>query len=532
MHGKIYTDNKQETFMDRIKILWADDEIDLLKPQLMFLEKKGYEVVTVSNGYDALEEYEQQNDIDVIFLDESMPGMTGLETLSKIKSKNGNVPIVMITKNEAETLMEEAIGSQIDDYLIKPVNPNQILLTLKKIIDNKRLVREKTTQDYQQEFRQILMDINSGLSYQDWTNVYRKIINWELKLDDSRTEEMSGILSMQKTEANAEFSKYVVKNYLDWIGKEDEGPTLSHQLIRRKVLPLLQKKKPIILLLLDNLRFDQWKIVERTIINNYRVLEEDFFYSILPTSTQYSRNAIFAGLLPADIEKHYPKFWKNDTDEGGKNLFEKDLLRAQISRLVRNDIKMEYFKVTNVSHGAQLEDQVHNYLNNDLTVIVYNFIDMLSHARTEMEVLKELANDERAYRSLTNSWFLHSPLWSAMQKIADKDVTVVVTTDHGTIRVKQPSKVVGDRETTTNLRYKLGRNLKYESKDVLEVRDPRKAGLPRPNLSSSYIFAKEDKYFLYPNNYNYFNSYFRNTFQHGGISMEEMICPVVTLGTK
>ncbi|NND34743.1 MAG: PglZ domain-containing protein [Saprospiraceae bacterium] len=518
--------------MDKIKILWADDEIDLLKPQLLFLEKKGYEVITVSNGYDAIEEFDQQKDIDVIFLDESMPGLTGLETLAKLKEGNSNVPVVMITKNEAETVMEEAIGSQIDDYLIKPVNPNQILLTLKKIIDNKRLVREKTASDYQVEFRQIFMEINNGLSFDDWTNVYRKIINWELKLDDSRTEEMADILSMQKSEANAEFSKYISRNYTDWLQGKEEGPILSHQLIRKKVLPLLQEKKPIFLVVLDNLRFDQWKIIERILINNFRIMSEDFFYSILPTSTQYSRNAIFAGMLPSEIEKHFPKYWKNDTDEGGKNLHEKELLQAQLKRLVRDEIKMDYIKITNTANAQQLDDQILNYLHNDLTVIVYNFIDMMSHARTEMEVLKELASDERAYRSLTNSWFVHSPLWTALQTVSDKDVTLIVTTDHGTIRVKQPSKVVGDRETTTNLRYKLGRNLRYESKDVFEMRDPEKIGLPRPNLSSSFIFAKEDKYFLYPNNYNYYNNYFRNTFQHGGISMEEMICPIVTLSGK
>jgi len=518
--------------MDRIKILWADDEIDLLKPQLLFLEQKGYDVVTVSNGYDAVEEYEQQDDIDVVFLDESMPGMTGLETLSKLKDLDSNIPIVMITKNEAETLMEEAIGSQIDDYLIKPVNPNQILLTLKKIIDNQRLVREKTTSDYQQEFRQILMDINSGLNYDDWVNVYKKIINWELKLDDSNTESMADILAIQKSQANAEFCKYVMRHYLDWINERQPGPIFSHQLIRKKVLPKLQEKKPIILLVLDNLRYDQWKILEKTLISSYRVVSEDHFCSILPTSTQYSRNAIFAGMLPRDIEKHYRKWWKNENDEGGKNLFEKELLQSQLDRLVKDKVKMDYIKVTNLANGQQLDDQILNYLNNDLTVIVYNFIDMLSHARTEMEVLKELANNERAYRSLTKSWFEHSPIWTALQKVADKGITLIVTTDHGTIRVRQPSKVVGDRETTTNLRYKLGRNLKYDYKDVLEVKDPDEAGLPRPNVSSTYIFAKEDLYFLYPNNYTHYNNYYRDTFQHGGISMEEMICPVITLSGK
>jgi len=468
--------------MDKIKILWADDEIELLKPQLLFLEKKGYDVLTVSNGYDALEECEEHNDIDVVFLDESMPGITGLETLSKIKDKSPHLPVVMITKNEAENVMEEALGQQISDYLIKPVNPNQILLTLKKIIDNKRLVKERTTSDYQQEFRQILTEINNGLDYRGWGEVYKKIISWELKLDASNTTEMSDIISMQKTEANNTFSKFIDKNYL---------------------------------------RFDQWKILEPIISELYRVEEEDFFYSILPTSTQYSRNSIFSGLMPSEIAKKFPDWWKNDIDEGGKNNHEEDLLEEQINRTFRKPITFGYTKVTNMYHAKKMNDNILNYLNNDLTVIVYNFIDMLSHARTEMEVLKELAGDETAYRSLTKSWFLHSTLWEALQRIAERDVQLIITTDHGTIRVKTPSKVIGDRETTTNLRYKLGKNLNYDKRDVLEVRDPKKAFLPRPNVSSTFIFAKEDKYFLYPNNYNYYNNYYRNTFQHGGISLEE-----------
>ena len=519
--------------MDKIKILWADDEIDLLKPQLLFLEKKGYQVTTVTNGHDALEECEEANDFDVVFLDESMPGLTGLETLSQIKSNNPTLPVVMITKNEAEHIMEEALGSQISDYLIKPVNPNQILLTLKKIIDNKRLVREKTTSDYQQDFRQILMEINSGPNIEEWVEVYRKIINWELKLDASSTTEMSEILAMQKNEANSEFSKFVVKRYIDWIeDRNGEAPTMSHNLMQRKIFPALKDDVPTIMLLLDNLRYDQWKIIERDLEELFRVEEEDFFYSILPTTTQYSRNAIFAGLMPMEIEQYYPDWWKNDNDEGGKNLHEADLLSEQIRRTFRKPIKHDYIKVTNVHNGQKLQDNILNYLHNDLTVIVYNFIDMLSHARTEMEVLKELAGDEQAYRSLTRSWFRHSALWNALEKLQGKDVQLLVTTDHGTIRVKQPSKVVGDRDTTTNLRYKVGRNLQYDRKDVLDVRDPKDAKLPRPNVSSTFIFAKEDKYFLYPNNYNYYNNYYRNTFQHGGISLEEIICPFVKLRTK
>ncbi len=519
--------------MDNVKILWADDEIDLLKPQILFLEKKGYDVITVSNGHDAIEECEEYNDIDIVFLDESMPGLTGLETLSKIKEISPLLPVVMITKNEAENVMEEAIGAQITDYLIKPVNPNQILLTLKKIIDNKRLVREKTTLDYQQEFKKIFAQINSRLNYQEWVNIYTKIVGWELKLDDSNTTEMGSILGMQKSEANIEFSKFVADNYLTWLYDEtDAAPVMSHNLLREKVFEEISADVPTIMILLDNLRYDQWKILEPILTEFYRVDEEDSFYSILPTSTQYSRNAIFSGLMPSEIQEIYPQWWRNDTDKGGKNLFEKQLLGEQLKRTFRDPIKYDYLKITNVGNAKQMLDNILNCLNNDFTVIVYNFIDMLSHARTEMEVLKELASDERAYRSLTRSWFLHSPLWEALQILAERDINLVITTDHGTIRVNQPSKVIGDKETTTNLRYKVGRNLNYEKKDVLAIRNPKEALLPSPNISSSYIFAKEDRYFLYPNNYNYYNNYYKNTFQHGGISLEEIICPIIKLSPR
>jgi CheY-like chemotaxis protein len=519
--------------MDMIKILWADDEIDLLKPQLLFLEKKGYDVITVSNGHDALEECEERNDIDVVFLDESMPGLTGLETLSKLKESSPNMPVVMITKNEAETVMEEALGSSIADYLIKPVNPNQILLTLKKIVDNKRLISEKTATDYQMDFRQLSMQIMDNPDVNTWVDVYKKIIYWELKLNESNTSEMSDILDIQKTEANRAFSKFIEKKYPDWIGSDKEDvPIMSHNLMSKKVFSHVNEERPTVFLLLDNLRMDQWKILEPIITDLFRIEEEDSFYSILPTTTQYSRNAIFAGLMPSEIQKHYPDWWRNDMDEGGKNSFESQLLEAQLNRVFHKPIKHEYIKVTNVAKGKQMLSNAYNYLNNDLTVIVYNFIDMLSHARTEMEVLKELAGDEAAYRSLTQSWFLHSYLWEMLQNIAEKDVQLFIATDHGTIRVQSPSKVIGDKDTTTNLRYKVGRNLKYANKDVLEIKDPSKVLLPKPNISSTFIFAKEDKYFLYPNNYNHYNAYYKNTFQHGGISLEEMVCPIIRLVSK
>lgn len=517
--------------MTDIKILWADDEIDRLKPQILFLKKKKYDVITVTNGHDAIDEF-KQFPFDVVFLDESMPGMTGLETLAEIKKIDATVPVVMITKNEAENLMEEAIGVQVTDYLLKPVNPNQILLTLRRIFDGKRLVREKTRQDYQQEFREIFSEINSRLNFQEWVEVYKKIISWEIKMDNSNVTTMADILAMQKSEANVEFSKFIVKNYMGWMSKRSSAPVMSDQVMIEKVFPYLDESEPMIFLLLDNLRYDQWKTIEPIIAELYAVEQEDYFYSILPTSTQYSRNAIFSGLMPLDIQKYYPEWWLNDNEPGGKNMHEGKLISELIRRTLRKSAKFEYVKVTNVNHAKNLNDNILNYLNNDITFIVYNFIDMLSHARTEMEVLKELAGDESAYRSLTKSWFLHSPLWEALQKAAEREIQLIITTDHGTIRVQQPSKVVGDRETTTNLRYKLGRNLQYDRRDVLEIRKPERAHLPSPNVSSSYIFAKEDKFFLYPNNYNYYNNYYRNTFQHGGISLEEVIVPLVRLYSK
>ncbi|MFM2268994.1 MAG: hypothetical protein RL757_2435 [Bacteroidota bacterium] len=520
--------------MEKIKILWADDEIDLLKPQIMFLTQKGYEVVTVNNGHDALEEYKTHLDFDVVFLDESMPGLTGLETLTALKKLQPALPIVMITKNEAENVMEEAIGGEIADYLIKPVNPNQILLSLKKTIDNRRLVSERISSDYRQSFRELFNEINSNLNAIEWAELYKKIIAWELRMDASGGNDMGEILEQQKAEANTEFSKFVGKNYVDWFGPNLHlAPTMSHNLMRNKVFPHIGDGVPTVMLLLDNLRLDQWKVIEPQLTTLFRVEEEDYFYSILPSATQYSRNAIFAGMTPAEIQQRFPDKWLNDADEGGKNLHEAFFLTEQIKKNTRKEIKHDYVKVTNTAHGKQLADNALNYLKNDLTVIVYNFIDMMSHARTEMEVLKELAGDETAYRSLTRSWFTNSPLWTALQRIAERgNVRLILTTDHGTIRVKTPSKVVGDRETTTNLRYKVGKNLQYDKRAVLEIKEPKHVGLPRPNVSSTFIFAKGDAFFLYPNNYNYFNNYYKNTFQHGGISLEEIVCPVIRLRAK
>lgn len=516
--------------MQDVTILWADDEIDLLKPHILFLNEKGYKVKTVTNGNDALDTVRNEH-FDLIFLDENMPGLSGLETLSEIKNINAEVPIVLITKNEEEHLMEDAIGNKIADYLIKPVNPKQILLTIKKLTENKRLVSEKTTSAYQQDFRTLGMTLNENLSYTEWVDVYKKIIYWELELGKLEDEGMHEILRLQKAEANAQFARFIDKNYLQWMKMPDQAPVLSHTLLRQKAFPVVEENVPTFFILIDNLRYDQWRVIHPVISEYLRLESEDSYYSILPTSTQYSRNAIFSGLTPLEMEKRFPDMWQNDEDEGGKNLYEEEFLKDQIQRL-RKNYRYSYHKILNNEAGKNLTDSVHQLMNNQFNAIVYNFVDMLSHARTEMEMIKELAGDESAYRSLTLSWFEHSPLLDLIRKISQKNVRVIITTDHGTIRVKSPSKVVGDRNTNTNLRYKQGKSLNYNPKEVFTIKIPHEAQLPKLHVSSAFIFAKEDYYFIYPNNYNYFVNLFNNTFQHGGISLEEMIIPFAVYTSK
>lgn len=517
--------------MDKINILWADDEIDLLKPHTLFLKEKGYDVTTANSGGEALELFDKEH-FDIVFLDENMPGLSGLETLTRIKAKRNDVPVIMITKSEEENLMEDAIGSKIADYLIKPVNPNQILLALKKILDNKRLVSEKTTSNYQQEFRSIGMTLSDRLNFEEWVEVYKKLVFWELELTKSQDSGMQEILTMQKNEANVAFGKFIEQNYINWLnGKDKNPPVMSHTLIQKKMIPHLDKEGPLFFVLIDNLRYDQWKVLQPVLSQYFKVESEELFYSILPTATQYARNALFAGLLPSEIEKKFPGKWLNDEEEGGKNMHEEEFLAANLKRLGK-DVKMSYNKITNHAAGKKLSESLSNLMNNRLNVIVYNFVDMLSHARTEMEVIRELADDEAAYRSLTLSWFEHSPLHDIIRQVAEKKGRMIITTDHGTIKVTEPSKVVGDRNVNTNLRYKQGKSLDYIKKDVFEVRNPSDAFLPKQHVSTAFVFAKQDMFFAYPNNYNYYVTYYRNTFQHGGISLEEMIIPYITLSAK
>ncbi len=516
--------------MSNINILWVDDEIDLLKPHILFLEKKNYSVTTCQSGTEAIDLIDEEN-YDIVFLDENMPGLTGLETLSEIKEKQANLPVVMITKSEEEYIMEEAIGSKIADYLIKPVNPNQILLSLKKNLDHSRLISEKTTSSYQQEFRKIAMDLSMVNSFEEWNELYQKLIYWEIQLEDIDDPAMMEILESQKSEANSQFGKFIERNYESWFDGTD-GPTMSHDLFSDKVVPELSKDQPTLFIVIDNLRYDQWKAFEPIVSNYYKKDKEEPYYSILPTATQYARNAIFSGLMPSDMERLHPNYWKNDMDEGGKNLFENEFLQAQLKRLGLSHLKSEYIKISNLKSGKRFVDNFKSRKDNDLTVVVYNFVDMLSHSKTEMEVVKELASNDKAYRSLTVSWFKNSPLLEIIQQAQSLGFKLIITTDHGTINVKGPSKVIGDRATSLNLRYKTGRSLTYEDKEVYAATNPKDILLPSITMSSSFIFAKDDLFFAYPNNFNHYVSYYRNTYQHGGISLEEMIIPFVVLNPR
>ena len=510
--------------MNKIKILWVDDEIDLLKPHILFLEKKNYDVTTCNNGQDAIDLFEETN-FDVVFLDENMPGLSGLETLSEMKEKKSSTPVIMITKSEEEYIMEEAIGSKIADYLIKPVNPNQILLSLKKNLDHSRLISDKTTLDYQKEFRKIAMDMAMVNSFEDWVEMYKRLIFWELELENIESQSMIEILESQKLEANTQFGKFIERNYEDWFSNTKDKPVLSHEIFGELVAPEIRKKeKPILFIVIDNLRYDQWKAFESIVNNHYKLEKEVSYYSILPTATQYARNAIFSGLTPLDMEKKFPQYWKNDVDDGGKNMHEGEFLTEQLKRLGLN-IKQEYYKITNFKDGKKLAENFKGLKDNDLTTIVYNFVDMLSHSKTEMDVVKELASNDKAYRSLTLSWFKNSPLLEMIQQAQQMGFKLILTTDHGTINCKNPSKVIGDKNTSLNLRYKTGRSLTYEDRDVYAIKDPKKVGLPAINMSSSFIFAKNDLFLAYVNNFNHYVSYYRNTYQHGGISLEEMIIP-------
>lgn len=512
-----------------MKILWADDEIDLLKPHILFLEEKGYEVIPVTSGSEAIEEL-QESPVDIVFLDENMPGISGLDALATIKAQWPQIPVVMITKSEEEHIMDEAIGGKISDYLIKPVNPHQILLAVKKHTEARRLQSERSTMSYQQQFRELSMEMSNRLDFNEWIQLYRKIVYWDLELTGTDDDNIHEIFESQKKEANQLFCRFYENNYTDWL-LGGEKPLMSPTVLRERMFPLLDSDRPVFLIVIDNFRYDQWKFLQPSMEKYFRVERDEIFYSILPTTTQYARNAMFAGLMPSEIEKKYPQYWVNEGEEGHKNDFESELLGENLRRHGYN-FKHTYNKVLNASYGKKVVDQLPNLLHNKLNVIIYNFIDMLSHARTDSTIVRELAADEKGYRSVTLSWFEHSPLLDCLKELAEHDVDILITTDHGSTKVDNPVRIKGDKDVSVNLRYKQGRLLDYNPKQVFEV-SPQQGFLPKLHgTATPYIFGRSGDFFAYPNNYNQYVQYYMNTFQHGGVSLEEVLIPFVHLRRK
>ena len=511
------------------RILWADDEIDQLKPHIIFLEKKGFEITPVTNGGDAVTLIKDKV-FDIVFLDEQMPGMDGLATLNKIKTIQPSLPVVMITKSEEESIMEDAIGGKISDYLIKPVNPNQILLTVKRILERKRIRTEKFAQTYLENFNEISNRIQEDTDWKEWVEIYQQLTRWDIDLE-SGEESLLQVLGDQYKEANQMFGRYIEKEYGSWLqGAKKDRPKLSVDIVSDYVLPHLGKDRPALFFVIDCLRYDQWLVFE-DLLSSYFSIDTDFYYSILPTATPYSRNAIFSGLFPLEIEDVYPDLWHQGEDENSLNKYEQELLLKQLERK-GVDPKVKYEKVLNADEGRKVADEIHNYLQVPLSTFVYNFVDTLVHSRSDSDVLKEIAPDVPAFRSLTKTWFQHSTLFEIFKTLADEEVVIVVTSDHGAVRALHDTKVLGDRDTSTSLRYKYGRNLSAEEDTTMIIENPADYQLPTPGHSNNYLIAKEDYYFVYPTNYHRYQNRYRDTFLHGGASMEEMILPIATLRPK
>jgi CheY-like chemotaxis protein len=517
------------------RILWIDDEIELLKPHLILLEKSGYKVDTATNGEDGIELVRQKH-FDLIFLDESMVGLSGLDVLPLLKEIDPSTPIIMATKNEAESVMEEAIGAKIDDYLTKPINPAQIIAACKKFLDSKRLRSSKLAEEYLQGFNEISRRLFEPIEWKDWVDIYQKLVAWSMELDRNPELGFDQTLRDQWRECNVEFSKFVEKNYKRWIrnDKDKTLPIMSPEITKHYLLPLLKSGRPTVFFVIDCMRLDQWLIFEEN-LRPYYYFKKHFYSSILPTATPYARNSIFSGLYPSEIKEYYPQYWVSEmnTEDHKANAYESKLLEEQLKRRrIKLNNNLNYIKIHETEFGRKIEKDILNIVKNHLTAIVINSVDMIAHSRSDFAILKEIAPDESAYRSLTNSWFKHSSFFGMLKILSEQDVNILITTDHGSIRCMRGVKVIGDKDTSTNLRYKFGKNVQAEQRHAMQIQDPLEYKLPSQGITVNNIIAKEDYYFIYPTDYHHYLQKYRDSFQHGGISMEEMIIPVIELEHK
>lgn len=511
------------------QILWVDDEIDSLKPHILFLQKKGFAVTGVMSGADAVEAV-KSSQYDLVLLDEMMPGKDGLTTLEEIKEIKPHLPVVMVTKSEEESLMDQAIGQKIDDYLVKPVIPSQVLLVIKRILDSKRIIGSSSTRRYITEINRFNQKLYGAMEPSDWHEAARLLASWNLELDQGGDTGLQETHEGTRKEWNTEFTKYIESQYVKWLFN-DRRPMLSPDLVPKFVVPELKQKKKVLFIVVDCMRLDQWMLIEPLLAELYNI-ERHYYFSILPSATPFARNALFAGMFPDDIDKTYPEIYKVQ-DEGSLNRMEDRLLADNLARHgVRLERLLKYVKIYNNTEGEELARHLADYYDSSLVTFVFNFLDILAHGRSNNVILKEIAGTEAAFRSLMKSWFVHSPLFAVFKAFASKGFTVVVTSDHGSVLCKRGTMAHGRKTTSTNLRYKYGDNLNSAPKESILIKKPGQWRLPMMTLATTYILAKEDFYFVYPNNYNEMVRQFQNSFQHGGISLDEMVVPLAVLNPK
>ncbi|NOT33441.1 MAG: response regulator [Candidatus Eisenbacteria bacterium] len=513
----------------RRQILWADDEIDLLRPHIKFLEQKGFAVTAVPNGEDALAALERQR-YDVVLLDEMMPGLGGLGTLDAIKSRNHTLPVILITKSEEETLMDEAIGKRITDYLIKPVNPSQVFLACKRVFESDRLQDSQRARDYVGEMQRWQAIDTRRLDWAGWVDLTVESARWDVLFDGINEEGLKQAHADFRRPLNLEFSRFIEDQYPRWVKDAAERPRMSHDVVRHAVVPHLKSGKRVVFVVIDCMRLDQWFTLEPLLEELFEI-QHDYYCGILPTATPYARNAIFGGLLPIDLQRHHPDLWQeNSKDERTKNRFERQLLEHQLERLKATPEKgLKYLKIYEADEAQAVKRQIQTFSNLSLVAMVFNFLDILAHGRSESEILQELAPDEAAFRAVMRAWFTHSPLYDILRALSKQDVTVVITTDHGSVLCKRAALVYGNRDTSTNLRYKFGVNLNCDTKQAINARKPSDFALPDDGVNKNYVLCREDYYFVYPTRFHEFERQYRGSFQHGGVSIEEMVLPLMTL---